>query len=217
LLSAALFVVPFAAHAEPPAAAPPTPAAQPAPAAAAAPGTAAAAPVPASGVPVELSADDQRATLERRVATSTPSGIPLLETGVISLGHWEHACVAPCADVKLDPRFAYRVAGDGLVPTDSFSIPRDGRVKVDAKMGSSFGRVTGVLATAGGGALLLGGALALAATPILENNDVGSKGFRSAVLAGGVGAISVGAVAATVGLVLWLTNGSSAHTEIASR
>jgi hypothetical protein len=168
-------------------------------------------------VPVELNADDARATIERRVATSTPSGLPFLETGVLQIGHWEHACVMPCADVKLDPKYTYRVAGDGLVPTDSFAIPRDGRVKVDAKMGSSTGRVTGVVATAGGALLMLGGGLALASTPILDSNDVGSKGFRSAVLAGGVGALSVGAVAATVGLFLWLSNGSSAHTEIASR
>jgi hypothetical protein len=44
--------------------------------------------------------------------------------------------------------------------------------------------------------------------PILESEDVGSKGFRTGVLAGGIGA-----VAATVGLFLWLTNGSSAHAE----
>ncbi len=168
-------------------------------------------------VAVELNADDARATIERRVATTTPSGVPFLETGILQIGHWEHACVAPCADVKLDPRYTYRVAGDGLVPTDSFAIPKDGHVKVDAKMGSSAGRVTGVVATAGGALLMLGGGLALASTPILENNDVGSKGFRSAVLAGGVGALSVGAIAATVGLVLWLSNGSSAHTEMAAR
>lgn len=169
------------------------------------------------GVPVELAADDERATLERRVATSSPGGVPFLETGILSIGHWEHACVAPCADVKLDPKYTYRVAGDGLVPTDSFAIPRDGRVKVDAKMGSSVGRVSGVIATAGGALLMLGGGLALVSTPILESNDVGSKGFRSAVLAGGVGALSLGAVAATVGLFLWLSNGSRAHTEVASR
>src|SRR5438477_181595 len=40
-------------------------------------------------IPVELNADDARATLERRVATTTPSGVPFLETGVFSIGHWE--------------------------------------------------------------------------------------------------------------------------------
>jgi hypothetical protein len=174
---------------------------------------AAAAAAPPDNAPVvELSADDGRATIERRAATTGPT-VPLLETGILSVGHWEHACIAPC-QLKLDPRYAYRVAGDGLVPTDSFALPRgQERVKVDAKMGSSTGRTIGVLSTVGGALAIVGGGLALAATPILENEEVGSKGFRSAVLAGGIGFVSLGVVAASVGLFLWLTNGSSAHTE----
>jgi hypothetical protein len=165
-------------------------------------------------VAVELNADDTRATIERRVATTSVPGIAVLETGVLSLGHWEHTCVSPCDGVKLDPRYTYRVAGDGLVPTDGFSVSKDtDHVKVDAKMGSSTGRVVGAVSAVGGGLLILGGAVALAASPILASEDVGSKGFRSAVLVGGVGAVSVGAIAATVGLFLWLSNGSSAHTE----
>jgi hypothetical protein len=169
-------------------------------------------PTPTDAPVVELSADDGRATIERRAATTGPT-VPLLETGVLSMGHWEHACIAPC-QLKLDPRYAYRVAGDGLVPTDSFALPRgQERVKVDAKMGSSTGRTIGVLSTVGGALAIVGGGLMLAATPILENEEVGSKGFRSAVLAGGIGFVSIGVVAASVGLFLWLTNGSSAHAE----
>lgn len=197
----------------------PTPAGWPAPAgppvaAAAAASTPAAA--PATTI-VQLDADDQRATIERRVGTQSPSGVPLLESGLLSVGQWEHACVSPCT-VKLDPRYAYRVAGDGLVPTDSFSLPRSGdHVRVDAKMGSSTGRLAGVVVT-GGGLLAMGaGALALVATPILQSEDVGSDGFRTAVLAGGVGALSVGAIAVGVGTLLWLSNGSTARTQIASR
>lgn len=191
-----------------PSAAPVAPSAAPsaAPVASSAAAPSAAAPV------VELAADDARATLERRASTSSPA-VPLFETGVLSMGHWEHACVAPC-QMRLDPRYAYRVAGDGLVPSDSFALPRGGdRVRVDARMGSSAGRVVGVLATAGGLLALAGGGLALAATPILESEDVGSKGFRTGVLAGGIGAVSLGAVSAAVGLFLWLSNGSNAHAE----
>lgn len=173
-------------------------------------------PPPASAV-VQLDADDNRATIERRVGTQSPSGMPLIETGLFSVGQWEHACVAPCT-LKLDTRYAYRVAGDGLVPTDSFSLPRSAdRVRVDAKMGSSTGRVAGAVTT-GAGLLAVGaGALALIATPILQSEDVGSEGFRTAVLAGGVGAVSVGVVAVGIGAFLWLTNGSTARTEVASR
>ena len=125
--------------------------------------------------------------------------------------------MAPCT-VKVDPRYAYRVAGDGLVPTDSFTLPRSGEhVRVDARMGSSTGRLAGAVVT-GGGIIAAGvGALALIATPILQSEDVGSEGFRTAVLAGGIGALSVGVIAVGVGTLLWLTNGSTARTQIASR
>ncbi|MDB5214410.1 MAG: hypothetical protein JWO86_2337, partial [Myxococcaceae bacterium] len=160
---------------------------------------------------VQLDADDQRATIERRVGTQSPSGMPLLETGLFSVGQWEHACVAPCT-LKLDTRYAYRVAGDGLVPTDSFSLPHDAdRVRVDAKMGSSTGRVAGVLMTGAGILAVAAGGVALIASPILASEDVGSQGFRTGVLAGGVGALSVGIIAIGVGTILWLTNGSTAH------
>jgi hypothetical protein len=179
---------------------------------------------PAAGPPVapatavvQLDADDNRATIERRVGTQSPSGMPLLETGLFSVGQWEHACVAPCT-LKLDTRYSYRVAGDGLVPTDSFALPHDAdRVRVDAKMGSSTGRVAGVVATGGGILAIAAGGLALIATPILASEDVGSQGFRTGVLAGGVGALSVGVLAVGIGTILWLTNGSTAHTAVASR
>lgn len=166
---------------------------------------------------VELSADDGRATIERRVGTASPGGLPLLETGLFTVGQWEHQCIAPCS-VKLDPKYAYRVSGDGLVPTDSFSLPRNAdKIRVDAKMGSSTGRVAGAIATAGGAGLMALGTLALILTPIFESEDVGSKGFRSGLTVGGVSALSVGAVAVGTGLYLWFTNGSHARTEVASR
>jgi len=204
-------IAPRTAHADEPVAVPATPA--PAAPAVATPAPAAA---PASAV-VQLDADDNRATIERRVGTQSPSGMPLLETGLFSVGQWQHACVAPCT-LALDTRYSYRVAGDGLVPTDSFSLPRTGdRVRVDARMGSSTGRVAGAMTTGGGLLAIAAGAVALVATPILHSEDVGSEGFRTGVLAGGIGAVSVGVIAVGVGTFLWLTNGSTAHTQVASR
>jgi len=179
-------------------------------------------PPPAPGSPpaaaiVELSADDGRATIERRTGTLSPSGMPLVETGVLTVGRWEHACVAPCT-VKLDTRYEYRVAGDGLVPTESFGLPHSGdRVRVAAKMGSATGRVAGALTTGAGIVAIAAGGLALIATPILQSEDIGSEGARTGVLAGGIGAVSVGAIAVGIGTFLWLTNGSTAHTHVASR
>lgn len=216
-------IVPRTAHADEPA--PEGPPVAPAQAAAAAPVTAPAPPAaPAAATPtatptatVQLDADDGRATIERRVGTHGPSGMPLLETGLFSVGQWEHACVLPCT-AKLDTRYSYRVAGDGLVPTDSFSLPRGGdRVRVDAKMGSSTGRLAGIAVTSGGILAMGAGALALVATPILASEDVGSEGFRTGVLAGGIGALSVGVIAVGVGTLLWLTNNSTARTQVASR
>ncbi len=192
-------IVPRTAHADEPAA-----------------GPAAGPPVAPASAVVQLDADDSRATIERRVGTQSPSGMPLLETGLFSVGQWEHACVAPCT-LKLDTRYSYRVAGDGLVPTDSFALPHDAdRIRVDAKMGSSTGRVAGALTTGAGVLAIAAGGLALIATPILASEDVGSQGFRTGVLAGGVGALSVGVLAVGIGTILWLTNGSTAHSVVAS-
>lgn len=171
---------------------------------------------PAAGPTVELAADDPRATIERRAGTSSPGGMPLLETGLFTVGHWESQCVAPCS-VKLDPRFTYRVGGDGLVPTDGFALPRSGdRIRVDATMGSSTGRVAGGVAAVGGAGLMALGTLALILTPIFDSNDVGSEGFRTGLAVGGVSALSVGALAFGAGLYLWFANGSHARTQVAS-
>jgi hypothetical protein len=84
-------VAPRTAHAdEGPPVGPPAPA--PAPAAApAAPGAspaapAAAAPAAPAAAVVQLDADDHRATIERRVGTQSYSGLPLAETGLLSVG-----------------------------------------------------------------------------------------------------------------------------------
>ncbi len=181
-------------------------------AASATPAQAATAVTPAEAPVVELSADDGRAKIERRTGTNSPT-VPLLETGLVSVGIWEHACVAPC-QLRLDPRYSYRVSGDGLVPSDSFTLPRgQERVRVDAKMGSSVGRAFGAAGTIGGILAIAGGGLALVSTPILESQDIGSKGFRTGVLAGGVGAVSVGVLSTAIGLYLWMSNGSLAHAE----
>jgi hypothetical protein len=164
----------------------------------------------AKKVNVELDADHAQATIERRAGSTSVEGIPFVDA---SLAHWEHACEAPCA-LALDPHFSYRVSGDGLVPTASFSLPHDrDRVRIDARMGSSTTRLFGlVLGGSGLGALALGTA-AMIASPILESQDVGSRSFRSGLLAGGIGVAGAGLIAAGAGLYLFLSNGSVAHVD----
>jgi hypothetical protein len=213
-LAAAICALPSAARADEPAAPPvaapgpslvaPAPAAIPAPTA-----------KPESGktVTVELQSNDEHATIERRLGTTQLAGLPFVDTSFSAVGHWEESCVAPC-ELKLDPHYSYRVAGDGLTPTRSFALPRDkDRVRLSAEMGSSSGRLAGVVLTSiGAGTAFLGGA-ALIASPILESQDVGSKGFRSIVLAGGAIFLAAGVLEMGMGLYLWATNGSSVRAD----
>ncbi len=158
---------------------------------------------------VVLSADARDATLERRVGTISPLGPSIAETGLVGVAQWERVCVAPCG-LRVDPRFVYRVSGDGLVPTSSFSVPRtQERVDVDAKMGSSPWRVGGALAAGAGALGVLAGGAALAVSPVLASEDVGSETFRTAVVAGGAATLAVSAIALGLGLYTFVTNDSS--------
>jgi hypothetical protein len=162
---------------------------------------------------VVLRADDRHAVIERQKDVQTISGFPLKDAGILSIGTWEPACVAPCA-TQLDPRFSYRVSGDGLVPSDSFTLPQDrDHLKLDAKMGSSTGRVGGAVLALGGGAGILVGAAALVAAPILESQNVGSPSARTGLLAGGVVVSGAGVVALVAGVWLWLHNDTTLRQE----
>lgn len=164
-------------------------------------------------VTVELQSNSARATIEKRVGTTSLPSLPFTETSFGSVSHWEHACVAPC-ELKLDPHYAYRVAGDGLTPSDSFALPRGkDKVTLNAEMGSSPARLSGMALTAlGTGSALLGGT-ALALSPVLESQDVGSKGFRTAVLAGGVIFLAAGVLELGMGLYLWMSNGTTVRAD----
>jgi hypothetical protein len=207
-LAAVSFALPASAEEPPPAAGPSLIAPAPAPLPATSPRH-----DEGKTVTVELQSNDEHATIERRLGTTQLSGLPFVDTSFTAVGHWEEACVAPC-DLKLDPHFSYRVSGDGLTPTRSFALPRDrDRVRLSAEMGSSSGRLAGVVLTwMGAGTAFLGGT-ALVASPILESQDVGSKGFRTVVLAGGAIFLAAGLLEMGMGLYLWATNASSVRAD----
>jgi hypothetical protein len=164
-------------------------------------------------VTVVLQADDRHAMIERQKDVQTLSGIPLKDATIFSIGTWEPACAAPCA-LKLDPRFSYRVAGDGLVPSESFTLPQDrDHLKLDARMGSSTGRVGGAVLALGGVAGVLLGTAALVATPILQSQDVGTPAARTGVLAGGVVVSGAGVIALIAGVWLWLHNDTTLRQD----
>jgi hypothetical protein len=173
------------------------------------------APAPASpeaGVFVHLRADDPRATLERRSKVETYSGLPIKDAAIVGVATWTPECVAPC-EASIDPKYAYRVGGDGLVPSSTFILPRGGDVTVDAKMGSAYGRLGGLaLVGTGAGGMVLGVA-ALAVTPILANDNVGTPAVRSGVMVSGAALTGLGALALGAGLWLWAQNDTKVHPD----
>jgi hypothetical protein len=168
---------------------------------------------PPDGVTVFLHADNPHATLERRAKVDTYAGLPIKDASIAGVATWTPECTAPC-EAKLDPRFTYRVAGDGLVPSDSFVLPRDGDpLVVDARMGSASGRLGGLaLAGAGAGGVVLGAA-ALAVSPILAQDDIGSPALRSGVLVSGIALTTLSAFVLGAGLWLWTHNDTKVHHD----
>ena len=168
-------------------------------------------------VTVVLRADGRNATLQRETSVQSYVGLPIKDASLVSLGTWEPACVAPCT-VKVDPRFTYRVGGDGLVPSDSFTVPQDAdHLRVDATMGSAEGRLGGaVLAVGGVGGILLGGA-AMIAVPIMESQNAGSQGLHVGVLSGGAAVASVGVIALVSGIWLWMRNDTTLREDSSPR
>ena len=167
-------------------------------------------------VTVTVRADDARAVVERRSGTESYAGVTLPDAALLSsVATWEPVCVAPCA-ARLDSRYVYRFARGRPRALRLFRAPaRQERLALDAKeWAPAIGRLAGTALTAAGiGAALLGGA-ALVATPILENNDVGSPTLRTGVLVAGTALLSVGAVALVSGLWVWMHNGTTVRTSV---
>jgi len=170
---------------------------------------------PLAPVRVVLRADSPRATIEKRASLETYAGLPIKDAAIFGISTWTPECTAPC-DVKLDPKYTYRVAGEGLVPSDSFVLPHDGGpVVMDARMGTAVGRLGGVgLSALGAGGLVLG-ATAMAVTPILANDDVGTSAVRTGVLASGVAVTALGAIVLGAGIWLWTHNETTVRSEAA--
>lgn len=168
---------------------------------------------PSQGVTVFLHADNPRATLEKRVKVETYGGLPLKDLSIAGVATWTPECTAPC-EARVDPKYTYRVAGDGLVPSDSFTLPRGGdSLTVDAQMGSANGRLGGLaLSGLGAGGIVLG-VTALAVTPILVQDDVGSPTLRSGILVSGIALTTVSAFVLGAGLWLWTHNDTKVHPD----
>jgi hypothetical protein len=88
-------------------------------------------------------------------------GLPELQRRPSDGSDWSAVCESPCR-LTLDPRFDYRIGGRGVVDSDPFRLPSSGRVKVEARVGSSILRDLGTGFEIGGFVFgALGGAVLL--------------------------------------------------------
>jgi hypothetical protein len=175
------------------------------------------APAPAATPPaqthVTLRADDAHAALEKQTGSLTPPGPIATELGFAGVSTWQTVCAAP-SGVAVDPHGVYRVAGDGLVPSSSFSLGslRD-RVTLDSRSGNAFMRVGGVLLAAGGGAAAVLGGGSFVTALVLDQNGTGSPLLRDSLRYGGLAVAGAGVVAAALGVYLYFTNGTTVRTD----
>jgi hypothetical protein len=130
----------------------------------------------------------------------------------LRLRTWQDLCLMPCG-IVVDPTGSYRVGGEGLRDTSSFQMPRpSGEVLVDANMGTSARRRTGIGLTLGGfGAALLGGLTARLG--IESDSQSTSNQNTSTNSTGGLVLLIVGIAAVAVGIPLWVTSRSSAEVR----
>lgn len=76
-------------------------------------------------------------------------GLPELQRRAGGDDAWRSVCESPCR-LTLDPRFDYRIGGRAVVDSDPFRLPPSGRVRVEARVGSSILRGVGTAFEIGG-------------------------------------------------------------------
>jgi hypothetical protein len=191
-LAAAALVTAAPARADPPslyAAGPPVPAATPA----------------SSADSVRVVSDDPRVVLERRAAPAAGPPLP----GVYAEPRWELACGLPClAPLPLDG--VYRVAGEGVTPTDAFMLPGSAaQLRVSA--GSRSLRRAGIILAIAGLVVAAASAGVLASAGLHPTDPQTGKLDVGTVAA--IATLSAGGVMGGAGLTLALVNGTSVHDE----
>jgi hypothetical protein len=174
-------------------------------------------PRPPDGVAITFESDEPRATLQRYVGSGnvavdyvTPYGTTV-GSGDADLALFQDVCTSPCSQ-HIAPGGRFRVGGEGLVPTDSFTLKADEPSQISASMSSRGKRTAGKYLTITGIAPTLVGAIFLGVAPS-ESSVAPCAGCvnmqASMFLWGGI-VTGVGATMLTIGIVLWATSGSSA-------
>ncbi len=127
---------------------------------------------PPSGVRTTVHSNDPRALVQQKTGNVelTLMGDDGLEQGTGEI--WTTVCSAPCRRA-LDPRGTFRVAGDGITPSDDFQLAERDAVDLDVHAGSQARRSGGWIATAGGAALAVGGAAMLLGSSLMAPPTTG--------------------------------------------
>ncbi|MBI5532174.1 MAG: hypothetical protein HY898_05645 [Deltaproteobacteria bacterium] len=130
---------------------------------------------------------------------------------------WQLVCERPC-QVALDPRFVYKIAGEGWVESNQFMLPPgQNRATIRAEVGSRTSLIAGFVMGYGGGVLAMTGLMTAGLGAILEHNAeqpsyVNGTGESGDPSTGrnmkwvGVGMAGVGVVVGVVGLVIAIPN-----------
>jgi hypothetical protein len=167
--------------------------------------------IPASGerkIEIIVDADEDGALLERRVNTvegwQATLGIPVYS----STQQWEPACVAPCK-LKVDADSAYRVSGEGIATSRTFTLPALNdplKLHVHGRSAFLYGAGQG-LTTVGTVFVLFGG------ISTLYSKSITSTDAEESLRSVGVAVLITGAVFVAVGLPLWLSGKSTVRTD----
>ncbi len=145
------------------------------------------------------------------VSVRRVTGLPTLETR--SVNAWlQVPCVLPCT-LRLDPARDYRISGDGVIDSDPFRIPSGlERVRVDVSPGSPWVRDLGTVFTIGGLLFAAGGGAIL-----FLPQDAGASGEAKTDKAiVGAGFVTMGVLAAALGVVLRIVSDTSVDVHPAT-
>jgi hypothetical protein len=168
-------------------------------------------------VEVSFESDDSHATLQRYVGSGevtvdyvTAYGTTL-GSGDGEMAMYRDVCVASCTE-RIPAGGRFRVAGQGLIPTDSFVLHSNESNQITASMSSRGKRRAGQYLTLFGAAPTLIGAGLLVAAPGSSSVAAcnGCVNLQASLFLWGGIVTGVGVTMLVVGIVLWATSGSTA-------